>query len=331
MLNVEIAEAIQNVNLYEMAQKSEYKASLYTEDEKTVIAQLDPYFKKIGEIGEDKDREIAEFINKAVTEEIYNAPDEILDLLFKRGTIGEFDDFESTVIAKNKLEAYEAAKGGNVQRSFLDISVLTPKTRHLQVETDISYTDLRKNGWKTVATLTNFAVETLKNKMFKILFDVVDDGITSGSANYIAESGATPSEATMDAVALYLNDRSNDGVCVSLSKYAQAASKLSSATMSDSMKEELHRNGVLAKYSGVSLIGMSGAHKMSDGSTQIKNQRMYGIAGTIGDLDMKGDIRTLETMDNDNENVHIKITGFEFTYAFNPDTLEKVCKVVMAQ
>lgn len=93
---------------------------------------------------------MAAFIRKAVTEELYEAPDEILDMLFTRGTIGEFDDYEATVEAKNKLLAYEAAKGGNVKRSFVDISVLKPTWRHFQVETDISYADIRKNGMKSV-------------------------------------------------------------------------------------------------------------------------------------------------------------------------------------
>ena len=57
---------------------------------------------------------------------------------------------------------------------------------------------------------------------------------------------------------------------------------------------------------------------------------MFGIAGKIGELAMKGDVRVLETMDNNDEKVIIKITGFEFGYAFNTDTLKNVCKAVLA-
>lgn len=34
MLNIEIAEAIKNVNLFEMAQKTEYRANMLNDDEK---------------------------------------------------------------------------------------------------------------------------------------------------------------------------------------------------------------------------------------------------------------------------------------------------------
>ncbi len=330
MLKHEIAEKIANVNMFEIAQKTEYKANLLTNDEKEIVAELDKWAKEIGETGADPDRQIASFIRKTVEEEVYNAPEEILDMMFNRGSIGEFDDYKATVMAKNKLQAYEAAKGGNVDRSYLDISVLKPAWKHLQVETDISYADLRRNGWKTVATLTNFAVETLKNKMFQILFNIVDTGIKSGAENYINETTAKPTQATMDAMALYINDRADgQGVIVTLSKYIQAASKLT-GFVSDEMRNEVHRTGRLGSYDGVTMAQISGAHKLADGSTQLKDKRMYGIAGKIGDCDMKGDVRVYETMDDDNEIVKIKVTGFEFGYSFNADTLEKICKVVLA-
>lgn len=329
-MNHEIAEAIKNVNMYEIAQKTEYNASTLNDDEKLVVSLLDAHFKKIGETGEDAGREIASFIKKVADEELYDGYDGILDLMFNRGTISETDDYEATVIAKNKLVAYEAAKGGNVERSFLDISVLKPTWRHLQVETDVSYADLRINGWKTVATLTNFAVETLRSNMFKIIFDVIDSGIVNGAENYINETTSKPTQATMDAMALYINDRSNgQGVITGLSKYIQAASKLT-GFVSDEMKNEVHRTGKLGTYDGVTLTGISGAHKLADNSTQITDKRLFGIAGKIGDLDMRGEIRVLETMDNNTEKVSVKVTGFEFGYAFNANTLEKVCKAVMA-
>lgn len=329
MFNTEIAEAIKNVNLYEMAAKTEYKTGSFSDEEKALIAELDPYFKKIGERGADPEHEIAAFINRTITEQVYNYPDDLLDILFNRGTIGEFDDYEKTVMAKNTLQAYEAAKEGNVRKSYLDISVLTPHTCHLQVETDISYADLRKNGWKSVATLTTYAMESLNNKMFKHIFDTIDAAINSSADNYIAESTSMPTQATMDKLALYVQDRSNgNGVIVGLSKYIQAASKLVGHD-SGNMRDEVYKTGKLGFYDGVTLRGISGAHKLADGSTQIVDKRMFGIAGKIGDLDMKGAVRTYQTMDNNDEKVNIKITGFEFTYCFNKDTLENIAKVVL--
>lgn len=330
MFTTEIAEAIKNVNLYEMAAKTEYKLGNFTEDETKLIAELDPYFKKIGERGADPELEISAFVTRTITEQLYNAPDELLDMLFNRGTIGEFDDYNKTVLAKNTLTAYEAAKEGTVRKSFLDITVLTPHTHHLQVETEISYADLRRNGWKTVAGLTTYAMEALNNKMFKVIFDTIDAAIVAGAENYIAESTASPTQATMNKVSLYINDRADgNGVIVALSKYIQAISKLTGFD-SFNMRDEVHKNGVLAMYDGIPLRGISSAHKMPDGSTQIADKRIYGIAGKIGDLDMKGAVRTYQTMDNNDEKIHIKVTGFDFTYCFNKDTLENICKVVLA-
>lgn len=325
----EIAEAMKNVSIIEMAQKTEYAPYKLTSDEKTVIAELDKHFRKIGETGNDPSREIATFIQKTIQDEYYNAPSELLDYLFDRGTIGEFDDLEISKTPKNTLVAYEAAKGGNVDRSFLDFSVLTPKTRHFQVETDITYADLRKNGWKTVATLTNYAIESLNNKMFYALFSDISDGIKVGADNYLAETNTTLTQTTMDAGALYTNDRANgQGVCVALSKYIQQVSKLTGFVSQDIINE-VHTNGFLGSYDGVKLCKISQAHKLADGKTQFPDKLMLFISGKIGELDTKGEVRVYETMDNNDEKCHIKITGFEFTYAFNKDSLENVFKVVL--
>ena len=73
---------------------------------------------------------------------------------------------------------------------------------------------------------------------------------------------------------------------------------------------------------------VSAAEKLGDGSLMIPDKRMFGIAGKIGTLDMKGSTRVYETPDNNDEKYHIKVTGFEFSYAFNADTLDNVAKVV---
>lgn len=331
MMKPEIAEAIKNVNIYEMAQKTEYRPSLLTSDEKTVIAELDKHFKAIGTIGADPNREIATFIEKVVEEEYYNAPDEIFDLIFDRGTVGEFDDVKITKTPKNTLKSYEAAKGGNVPRSFLDFSELETKTKMLQVETDISYADLRKNGWKSIATLTNCAIESLRNQKFYTIFNAINNAITVGASNYLLETNNSLTQATMDAGALYTNDRAaGQGVCIALSKYIQQASKLTSF-VSQSMIDEVHKAGVLGEYDGVKMTGISSAHKLADGSYQFPDKLMLFIAGKIGELDDRGEMRIYETMDNNDEKVHLKITGFEFSYSFNNNSLDNIFKVVMTK
>ena len=86
--------------------------------------------------------------------------------MFDRGTIGEFDDTKSIIVPKNTLVAYEAAKGGTVDKSYIDLTSASPTWTHLQIDTEISYADLRRNGFKSIAKLTVFAEEALKNKMF---------------------------------------------------------------------------------------------------------------------------------------------------------------------
>ena len=226
MTNIEIAEAIKDTNMYELACKTNAELDL-TDSEKVTVSQLDAYFKKVGERGSDPDCEIAAFVRKAINEEIYNAPDELLDFLFNRDTIGEFDDFEGVTDPKNTLVAYETAKGANVKRSFLDIGVLSPQWVNFQIETDISYKDLRKSGWKTVSLITENAVAAFKNKMFKFIFDKIDAGIATGAENCLNVGGATMTQAAADAVALYVNDHADgNGVIVGKSAYIQQMSKL---------------------------------------------------------------------------------------------------------
>lgn len=189
--------------------------------------------------------------------------------------------------------------------------------------------DLRRNGWKSVALMTDYALRSLDNKMFNKIFSAIDAAIALGADNYIAEAGALPTQATMDALALYLNDR-DGGTIVALNKYIQAASKLDGFVSSD-MINEVHRTGFLGMYDGNPMHGISAARKQANGDLLIPDKIMLGIAGKLGTLDMKGDVRTYEVEETNKEIIDLKITGFTFGYSFNKDSLENVCKVVMAK
>jgi len=132
MTNIELAELVSSTNMYDIAYKTSRNMTL-TDNESEASAMLDAHFKEIGKRGCDPDHEISAFVQKVVNEEIYNTPDELLDMIFDRGTIGEFDDFQNITTPKNTLVAYEAAKGGNVPRSYLDVSVLTPTWKNRQI------------------------------------------------------------------------------------------------------------------------------------------------------------------------------------------------------
>lgn len=58
---------------------------------------------------------------------------------------------------------------------------------------------------------------------------------------------------------------------------------------------------------------------------------LIGCAGTIGTLDMKGEVHTYETENNNKETIDLKIADFTYGYAFNKDSLDNICKVVFAK
>lgn len=329
MLRTEIAELMnKDGKMYEVAQKTEYNLKL-TSEEKEISEVCDAWAKEIGEKGMDNDHEIAAYIKRTVQEEIYNTPDELLDQMFNRGTVGEFDDVEYAKDPKNTIVSFEAAKGGNVDSSFIDISALTPTWKNRQVETNLSYVDLRKNGFKSIATLTAFGVESLKNAMFHDIFSAVDTAITGGE-QLISVTGAAPTQTAMDALSLYLNDRDTNSVAVGLTKYAQQIARMTNyyQYMSDAMKDEFNRYGLVNFFDGIKIAGISSAKKQGDGTLLIPDKRIFGIASKIGNIDMKGDLHVYETMDNNSESVKIKIADFTYGYAIT--NIDKVAKIVFS-
>lgn len=327
-LKVEIAELMEKSGtMYDVAEKVEYKQNL-TNEEKEIFEISDAWCREIGKTGNDKDHEIAAFVNKVVNEEIYNAPDELLDSMFDRGSIGEFDDEEFTKQPKNTLEAYEAAKGGTVDRSWIDFTAVKPITRNQQIETDLSYVDLRKNGFKSVATVTTYAKEALQNKLFYDVFTMIDNAIVGGD-QLVTAGGKVPTQAAVDSFNLYLLDRDPSAVAICLSKYAQALGRMEgrSQYMSDAMKDEFNRYGLVNFIDGVRIASISSARKTGKGQLMLPDLRIFGCAGKIGGLDMKGELHTYEDMDNSNEKVIIRVK--DFTYAVGITNIENCNKMVL--
>lgn len=332
-VKVEVAELMEKDGLlYDISEKVTYKQNLNTE-EKEVAEVVDAWAKEIGNTGKDYEHEIAAYIQRVIAPEVYDKPDELLSLMFNRGTVGEFDDVRVVETPKNTLRAYNAAKGGNVRKSYIDSRAFTPTWKHKQVESSITYADLRRNGFKSIATLTTYANEAFKNAMIADVFNALDAGIT-GQDQIFAVTGAAPTAATLNQLALYVIDQADDGdtpFMFSLNKYAQGIANISGYTsfMSDAMKDEFNRYGLIREYAGVLIAGFSGAKKAADGATLVPDKRIFGVAGKIGDLDMRGELRVYETMDNNQEKVDLKLTGFEFgTVIYKP---EKVGKVTFSQ
>lgn len=327
MLNIEVAELMETEGkLMEFSQKVKHNIVLNAE-EKEIASVIDAWAKEIGNGAKDA-YELAQYITKVVEPEVYNAPDELLDALFDRGSIGEFDNEQIVTNAKNTLNAIESAKNGNVDKSYIDYSALQPTWRHTQIETEVSMEKLRKGGYKTVAELVTFAEEAFKNKMFYMVFDAVDTAITAPSDQGFTSASAVTVLAADDAAG-YLLDRGQSPILVGLSTLIRPMFKMTgwNTYQSDAMRDEFNKYGIMDTYSGVKLVPISAARKLADGTTLLPANRLVGVASKIGILDMKGSMRTLQTPDNNREVINLKMTGFEFGYAFNH--IENACKIAI--
>lgn len=314
--------------LFDVAEKMEYNRELSTE-EKEIAEISDAWARNIGETGKDPDCQIAAYIKKSVQEDVYDAPDELLDRILERGNIGEFDDAEYTKVAKNTLVAHEAAKGGVVDRSWIDLSAVYPVVQNRQIETDMSYVDLRKNGFKAVSNLIVFMKEACQNVLFYDMLAQIDNAIVGGDAK-IDVTGSAPTLDAMDALSLYLSDRSDDAVVVCLNKYAKSIRRMPNFTqyMSDAMKNDFNRYGLAKTYDGIGIAGISGAKRQGNGSLLVPDKRIFGIAGQVGNLDMKGDIHVFQDMNNQSEQVHVMLK--DFTYSFAITKIENCAKIVLS-
>ena len=328
---IEIAELMEkNGTMYDWAEKVNRGASL-TAEENEISQVVDAWAKEIGTKGKDNDNEIAEFIIKTITDPVYNKPDALIEKMFEMDSIGEFDDYVINKTPKNTLVAYESAKGGNVYKSYIDTSALTPTWKHAQVETEISYTQLRRGGFKSIANMAVFAKEALDNKKIKDVFSALDTAIAGGEQVFEVTGGESAlTKTVLDKLSLYVLDHLADGdtgIMFGLNKYAQAIANMSGYTsyMSSTMKDDYNRYGLVKEYGGCLIGGFSGARKAADGELLVPDKRIFGISGVIGTLCDRGELRVYETLDNNKERVSLKFTGYEYGIKVtNPENVAKI-------
>ena len=332
-MNLEIsAKMKENGFLTEWAERVQYNMEL-SNDQKECSEVLDEWARKIGQRGVDKDNEIAELVRRTITNEVVNTPDELISMMFDEGSIGEFDDVNFEIEPKNTIKVYEAVPGGNVDASYIDFSHAKPNWTNLQAETFIKYSALRRGGYKTVANVLNYIREAFAQKRWAVLFNRAAAAVTAGSANYITESTANPTETSADALAVYLMDAVAAGeapVMLMQNKYALAMSKLAAASdlASGEAKELWRRYGSIGMYAGAEMRGFSGTAKMSDGNLVIPDKTILGVAGKIGTVITRGETHVYESMDNNSEHVHLKVGGFAFGTAITKP--ENIAKIVLA-
>ena len=300
-----------------------------SEEDKLISESVDKWAKEIGE-GKRSYKELSAYLQKVIQPEVYDAPQELLRYFFvENSSVGEFDDWTIDVAPKNTLQAYESARNGNVQKSYIDFTKIAPTTKNLQVETELKMEDLRRGGFKTVARMTQFAIDEFRNSMFFFMMDTLDTAITAGAQT--ATDTTTVSETSMDKMVKYLRGNRTTGELVSLSNSDRAyeISKLPSAVnfYSNTMKDQLNQNGILATYNGTKIAELPSSRATGDGTKLINPARVYGIAGTIGEMAMKGQMRVLSSEDINNEVINLKFTGFSFTFAITYP--EKVFKITI--
>jgi hypothetical protein len=240
--------------------------------------------------------------------------------------MGEFDNFQVNEDAKNTLNVIESAKNGNVDKSYIDYSKVLPTWKHMQVETEVSMEKLRKNGYKTVADLQVFAEEAFRNKMFYTTFTMVDSAIVTPISTC---TGNALTMSAMDDASSYVLDRADNPVLIGLSSLIRPVYKMSGYTsyLSEDMKNEINKYGILGAYGGAKLVPISAAKKLADGTQIFPTGRVLGIAGKIGELDMRGDLRVYQIPNYNREVIGLKMTGFEFGVAIN--AIDKACKITV--
>lgn len=331
MLNTEIAELIQkkSSDMYAISEKVAYNRTLNAE-EKEIVEVADAYFKHVGEVGFDRDREISSYVKRVLEEEVYNKPDELLDSFLERGAIGEDDTVVYQSQPKNTLKVYECAKGGVVPRSFINWKEVKATYKNLQVETDLSFRDLRRGGFKTVANLTTMMQEALKNKMIAEVMSKIDATLTSGD-NVTTISGGTNTltQAAVDAMSLYLLERGQNATAICLTKWAQQMRSLTgySAFASENMKDEFNRYGIVNMIQGLNVASISGAHKTGLGETMIPADRIFGVVTSkkVGNLDIVGETHVYQEENAQNETIHLMAKDMSFAVAItNPENMYKI-------
>lgn len=327
MAKIELSEYMaQKGTMRNWAEKVVAKMEL-SEEEKQISEAVNEFAKNIAISGLGS-VELSQFLVKVIEPEIADTPSEILARLFNEGTMGEFDELGIVASPKNTLVAREAAKGGNVKKSYIDFTRGTRGSKHLQIETEIRMSDLRRDGALTIAQLTIFAIEAFELAKFKAVFNHIDSLVQNGGNNFFECAGALTKEA-MDNFAGYIEDNGTNGVMIGLSTTLRGIKNMQGYDkfLSESMKDKLYAGSILDMYNGVYIASFNASKKLGDGSLVLPEKTIYGISDKIGEMLMRGNLRVLQTPDNNREVISLKFTGYEFVYAITH--IDKISKLII--
>ena len=332
-MNTEISAIMdQSGRVLDWANAVKYSPAELSAEDKEISAVTDAWVKELGKTGFDKDHELSALVTKTFTPDTVSAPSELIDMLFDNDSIGEFDDYRVTVDPENTIEVYDAITGGNVPRSFIDFKVLKPTFCSLQAETSLKLEDIRRGGYKSVANMITNINEAFELARVTRILDILDKAL-SGGENVFTETGATPTEEICRKLATYLMDVTNGETpaIFGQNKYIVGMTGLQSAQygFSDAVKNQYNKVGKLDMYAGCRLFGLSGVKKLANGNLIIPDKRLFAAAGKIGKVITRGETRTYQETDINNEQIHIKVGGYSFGTVVTD--ISKAAKVVYNQ
>lgn len=331
LYTTEVASAVQEKNLIELSEKA--RLNTLQADDREAIEILDHFAKEIGTSGKTSENThlISELIKKTVEPVLFQPDSSILGDIFDMGNVGEFDENKFTGLAKNTIKVYDAVRGGNVPKSYVDPGLFAPVKVALQAETELSYADLRKNGWKSISKMTELTRNAFEQEMFSRLFAGIDAALDNVTGDQNIDTGSALTVANVDAFSRYVRDMSEGNpFMVGLSKYVDPIARMTGyeTYLSNEMKNELNRVGRLAMFDGVALSSVPTAKKTAKGQALLPDKRIFGIAGKIGEADLRGEMRMYETYDHNAEKVSLKFTGYDFDYVIY--YVDKIARIKFA-
>ena len=327
-MNIELSQVMKENGRMATWAERVCKNIAMSEEDRGISEAVDAFAKRIGETGV-ADVALSQYLIKTITPEVYNAPSELLSLILDSSEIGEFDEVGVISNPVNRLMARNSApRTGEVDKSYIDFTRGTKESVHLQVNTELKMSDLRQNGFKTIAQLQQFATESLNNAKFYNIFNKINTLLgTVATPNVILATDLTV--LAMDEFTGYTVDRGRNPLVVGLTEDLRKIKNMSGYTnfLSNEMKGALNANAIMEVYGGATIAKISSAEKLADGTKLLPAKTLFGISDKVGSMYMRGGLRVLQTPDNSKEIINLKFTGFEFVYAITQ--LDKIAKLIM--
>lgn len=266
--------------------KNVYAGAELSEEEVAFSAAMNDVVGKAWKFGSTQAKEeIASVVLRIVEPEIFNTPNEILSELFEQNAYGEFDKLKVRGSYRNTLVAKEnAARTGNVDKSYIDFVKGTVIEKNLQIETALPMSNLRRDGALGVATLAVFALQSFQDKIFTLAMNFIDSLISGGNNAFTYSSAITKS--AFDEITGYAVDNCFEGTptIIGLSNVMREACKVSGMEnfYSEAMKDKINAVSMLDVYNGCQLVSIKAGKKTGDGETLLPQGLLIAICGKIG-------------------------------------------------